>query len=239
MSMQTTQSTPRLNRAFTRLNNAFPVQVGAEPFTAAGVYDKVGILVVLAMATGLYNYLADSTALLIGGIIGGLVFSLVGLFKPHTAKFMAPLYALAEGLALGGLTAYYAAGNNGIIPLAIIFTAGIFLAALVIFRSGLVKISPKYLNMMYMALGGFFLVTLAVVFGLPIPGLSGASGELVIGVIGLLVGIMFLFVDFNFIYATEQNAAFPAEAEWFGALLLMTSLVMVYINVLRILGRRR
>jgi uncharacterized YccA/Bax inhibitor family protein len=160
------------------------------------------------------------------------------MFRPRLAKFMAPLYALAEGLALGGITAYYATGNNGIVPLAIIFTGGVFLAALVIFRSGLVKVTPRFVSMAMMAAVGFLVVWLAILLGLPIPGLSGSGGMAILGVFGVAIGVMFLFVDFNYIQASEQRQL-PAEGEWLGALLLMTSLVMVYINILRILGRRR
>lgn len=235
MPLLTSDTSPRLEKAYRRLPDDYPPPY-ATPYTAAGVYDKVAILVVLAIVTGVYNYFANNTALLFLGIIAGLVFSLVGMFKPTTAKYMAPLYALAEGLALGGITAFYAAGNSGIIPMAVIFTGGIFLAALVIFRSGLVKVTPRFMAMAMMAMVGFFLVVIAQLLGLF--SLNGAGGNLVIGVIGVVVGVLFLFIDFNFIQQSEQRQL-PAEAEWVGALLLMTSLVFVYINILRILGRRR
>ncbi len=227
-----------MERGFTRLVDEFPLVPGAARFTAAGTYDKLGLLVVLALVTGSIGYFTANTGLLILGMIGGLVFSLVGIFKPRLAKIMAPLYALSEGLALGAITAYFATGNNGLVPLAIIFTAGVFLAALVIFRSGLVKVTPRFVSMAVMAAVGFLFVWLAVAFGLSIPGLGGSGTLALMGVFGVAIGIMFLFVDFNFVYQSER-LQLPAEGEWLGALLLMTSLVMVYINIVRILGRRR
>ena len=228
-----------MERAFDRMSDTYPLAPGTSAFSAARVYDKVGLLAVLALATGMVSYLANSPGLIILGFIGGLVFSLVGLFKPETAKIVAPLYALAEGLALGGFTAYYATtAGSGIVPLAIIFTGGIFLGALITFRSGLVKVTPKFVTMTLMAAFGFFLVSLALLFGLPVPGLSGAGGLAVLGVFGVAIGVAFLFVDFSYIQIAEDRR-YSADGEWFGALLLMTSLVFVYINVLRILGRRR
>jgi uncharacterized YccA/Bax inhibitor family protein len=239
MSMQTVDRSPRMERGFGRLIDDYPVTPATtRTFTAAGVYDKVGLLVVLALATGTVGYFSNNNGLILLGIVAGLVFSLVGMFKPTTAKFMAPLYALAEGLALGGITAYYATGNTGIVPLAIIFTGGIFLGALVVFRSGLVKITHKFVSMTLMALVGFFLVSLALAFGLHVPGLSGSGGLAVFGVIGIVIGIMTLFIDFNYVQIGEQQRL-PAEGEWYAALLLMVGLVFVYINVLRVLGRRR
>ena len=60
----------------------------------------------------------------------------------------------------------------------------------------------------------------------------------IFALIGVLLGVAYLFVDFHYIDVFEERKA-PVEAEWFGALLLMASLVMVYLNVLRILASRR
>jgi uncharacterized YccA/Bax inhibitor family protein len=230
-----------MERAFDRMAETYPAgpgQADLATFTAAGVYDKVGLMVVLALVTGTIGYFSDNIGLILVGFVAGFVLSLVGIFRPALAKVVAPLYALAEGLALGGITAYYAAGNNGIVPLAIIFTGGIFLAALVIFRSGLVKVTPKFVSWTIMASFGFLLVLLGLMLGIPVPGLSGSGGLAVLGVIGVGIGVMHLFIDFNYIQIGEQRRL-PADGEWYGALILMMSLVFVYINVLRILGRRR
>jgi uncharacterized YccA/Bax inhibitor family protein len=222
-----------MEKAFRRFPEDYPP---GRPYTAAGVYDKVAILVVLALVTGIYNYFAQNNVLVLVGIIGGFACALVGMFKPTAAKIAAPLYALLEGLALGGLTAYYATGDTGIVPMAIIFTGGIFVAALIVFRSGLVKVTPRFMAVTMIGLVGFVLVALAQAFG--IASLNSPTEILVIGLIGVLLGTMMLFVDFNFIRQAEA-AHLPAEAEWFGALMLMISLVFVYLNILRILARRR
>ncbi|HEY2429774.1 MAG TPA: Bax inhibitor-1/YccA family protein [Acidimicrobiales bacterium] len=237
--MQTQGRSARMERAYDRLSAEYggPGTISAERFTAAGVYDKVGLLVILALVTGAIGYATASIGLFWLGLVGGLVFSLVGIFRPRTAPVMAPLYALAEGLALGALTAAYAVGSNGIAPLAIIFTGGVFLTALVIFRSGLVKVTPKFVSMTLMASVGFLLVLLGGWLGL-FPGLNSQTGLLVFGIIGVVIGVAYLFIDFNYVEVGEQRGL-PVEGEWYGALMLMMSLVFVYINVLRILASRR
>jgi len=226
-----------MERAYDRMEAEFGTSADVATFSAGGVYDKVGLLVILALLTGAVGYGTDSAGLAIAGVLGGLVFYLVGIFRPATAKVMAPLYALAEGLALGAITAAYATGSNGIAPLAILFTAGLFAGALVVFRSGLVKVTQKFISMLLMATVGFVLVLLGGMLGL-FPGLSSQTGLLVFGIIGVVLGVGYLFVDFHYIEVFEERHA-PVEAEWFGALLLMASLVMVYLNVLRILASRR
>ena len=226
-----------MERSFDRMTDAFGAPTGVETFTAAGVYDKLGMLVVLAALTGAVGYATASSGLFFLGLGAGFVLSMIGIFRPTTARVVAPLYALAEGLALGSLTAAYATGSSGVAPLAIIFTAGIFVGALVVFRSGLVKVTPRFVSMTIMACFGLILVALAGMFGL-FPGLSSQTGLLVFGVIGVAIGVAFLFTDFSYIQIGEQRRL-PIEGEWYGALMLMMSLVLVYISVLRILGGRR
>ncbi len=239
MSMQTTDRPRGRARSYDRLADAFPVEPGAKRFSAAGVFDKVGLLVVLAIVTGVVGYFTNPPGIAIFvGIIVGLVFSLVGRFKPASTAVMAPLYALVEGFVLGAITAYYAVGKTSIVPLAVIFTGGIFLGTLIVFRSGLVKLTHRFVSMAIIAAFGFLAVLLASIIGLPIPGLSGSGGNLFIGVFGVVVGVMFLYLDFNFVQVSEQRQV-SAKGEWLGALLLMNALVLVYISVLGIVGRRR
>ena len=236
--MRTIDRSPRIERAFDRYTRETGRPLAdAAPFSASGVFDKLGLLVLLALLTGAVGYASDSAGLFLLGLIVGLVASLVGIFKPTAARIAAPIYALAEGLALGTLTALYATGSNGVAPLAIIFTSGIFLGALVLFRTGIVKVTPRFVSMTIMAGFGFLLVLIFGMLGL-FPGLSSQSGLLVIGLIGVAIGVMYLFVDFWAVQSAEERAL-PADAEWYFSLMLMMSLVFVYINVLRVVASRR
>jgi uncharacterized YccA/Bax inhibitor family protein len=226
-----------MERAFDRVATAYGTPTTVETYTAAGVYDKLGLLVLLALGTGAVGYLTKSTGLLLLGLLAGLVMALVGIFRPALARVVAPLYALAEGLCLGALTSLYATGSHGVAPLAIVFTAAVFTGAFIVFRSGLVKVTPRFVSMTIMAGFGFLAVLIAGMLGL-FPGLSSQSGLLVVGVIGVVIGVMYLFIDFNAVQLGEQRRL-PVEAEWYGALILMMSLVFVYINVLRVVASRR
>lgn len=235
--MQTRGRSARLEKAYDRMALEFDVPSTVERFTAAGVFDKTGLLAIIALVTGAVGYATDSGGLALLGIVAGFVLAMIGIFRPATARVVAPLYAVAEGFALGAITATYATGSNGIAPLAVIFTGAVFVAALVVFRSGLVKVTPRFVSMTIVGGVGFLFVLLAGMLGL-FPGLSSQTGLLVFGVIGVVLGVAYLFIDFNYVTVGEQRGL-PAEAEWYGALMLMMSLVFVYINVLRILGSRR
>lgn len=236
MAMMTANRSLRMDRAFDRMATEFKPEVETERFTAVGVYDKVAWFAVLAIAAGAVGYLAASPGLVLAAFMGGLVTGLVGVFKPAYARGIGTLYALLMGLALGGITAEYAVQSSGIAPIAIIFTGGVFLAALGLFRTGIVKVTPRFVAMTMMASVGFLLVILASWVGVPLPGIGSQGGLFVIGIIGLGLGVMYLFVDFNAIQVGEQRAL-PVQAEWYAAFTVLMSLVFVYINVLRILAR--
>lgn len=238
MAMRTTNRSARMERAFDRMSETYDRQAGVERFTASGAYDKLGSLVLLALVAGAFGYLAASPGVVLIALLIGLVTGLVGVFRPAQAKIIAPVYSLAEGVALGGITSYYSTQTHGIAPMAIIFTAGIFVAALVLFRTGIVKVTPRFVNLTIMALVGFFLVSIAAAFGMPLPGIAGFGGYAIFGAIGVFIGILSLFIDFNYVAVAEERQ-YPADAEWYAAFIVMTSLVFVYINVLRMLGGRR
>lgn len=78
---------------------------------------------------------------MIGGAIGALVLGLVISFKPTTAPYLAPIYAIGEGLFLGALSAAYESLYYGITLQAALLTMCVFLAMLVVYKTGLVKAS--------------------------------------------------------------------------------------------------
>lgn len=232
-------ATPTQERSFQRLSSTYPMRGGTEPFTAAGVYDKLaGLLLVVAVSAAVGAIFLSAPAALVLLLIA-FASSIVGVFKPNLARICAPIYAVAEGAVLGFISAFYAESAGGIVPLAILFTGAVFLGCLVAFRSGLVRVTPRFLTITMIASFGLMAVFVASLLGLPIPGLDdlGTRG-LLFGVIGLAVGVLNLFVDFSYIQDMEQRGA-GKQGEWFGALILLTSLVLVYISILRILASSR
>lgn len=94
---------------------AFKGQVAVgEAMTLQGTVNKTGFLLLCVVATaawtwGLSHSPAPEAALpwMIGGLFGGFIVALVTIFKPNFAPITAPIYALLEGLALGGISAMF------------------------------------------------------------------------------------------------------------------------------------
>ncbi|MCE2757200.1 MAG: Bax inhibitor-1/YccA family protein, partial [Chitinophagaceae bacterium] len=102
-----------------------------------GTLNKFGFLFIMVMATAFYvwNEAAVGNSIqgyVMGGAIGGLVVALILMFKPVWAQYLAPAYALLEGLVIGSISAIY---NNafakvapGIVMQAVILTFGTAIA---------------------------------------------------------------------------------------------------------------
>ncbi len=248
-------------------NNPFATaatQGGTGTMTAKGAYDKATILFVLLVATATATWYMVSAGMaglagLLGivGIVVGLICGLVMFFKPATAPVAAPIYALSEGLFLGfissvingamvsGATAGAAATKYaGIVPGAVILTFAVFALMLGLYRTGVIRPTQKFVMFMTVAIGAIAVIYIANIalrlFGMGgIPFING-SGMLGIGfsVIVVTIAGLSLILDFGMIDSGEQEGA-PKYMEWYGAYALMTSLVWLYIEILRLLMKLR
>lgn len=180
---------------------------------------------------------------LIGGAIGGLVASVVTVFKKEWAGITAPLYAALEGLFLGGISAIFEVSYPGIVIQAVGLTFGTMFGLLFAYTSRLIKVTENFRLGIAAATIGIGLVYLATfvlgLFGVSIPfihdsGLIGIGFSLFVVVIAALN----LVLDFDFI---EQGAArgAPQYMEWYGAFGLLVTLVWLYVEFLRLLSKLR
>jgi uncharacterized YccA/Bax inhibitor family protein len=226
--------------ASTRYGVGYPSVSDAAPFVASDVYNKVGILAGIAVAGGAVTYLFQiSVGLVVGLLFVAFGMAIVTSFRPHLARRTAPIYALLEGMALGGLSRYFETSSKGIVPLAILFTGVVFVGTLGAYRAGLVHVGRRFVIGTAIATFGLLAVLLAAAFGAPVPGASGVGiWSVVIGVVYLFVAVANLFVDFEYVKRAEA-AGVSAEGEWYAAFTIMLALVMVYIAMLRILAGRR
>ncbi len=205
-------------------------------FSAARTYDKLAGLSILAAASGVLGYLAVPAGLAFACMAAAFVLVLVSWFRTRWARVIAPAYSVLEGLALGSVSAAYATFGHGVVPAAIVFTAVTFVAALFLYRTGLVRVTPRMVAVAFMGAFGLIVVGLLSLIGLSLPGVAGlGTGGLIFGVAALAIAVLSLFTDFAYVTRAEA-AALPAEAEWAAALAMMTALVLVYVSILRIVA---
>ncbi len=183
---------------------------------------------------------------LIGGGIAGFVLVLVNVFAPRTAPVVAPLYAICEGIFLGALTMIMEARYPGLPILAAVITIGVTMGLVMLYRSGIIKVSNSFVKGVIgatigvaIALGGLFILSMFGIGG----GLRGALyGN---GMIGIgFSAVMVLLATFNVVVdlkMIEMGAArrAPKAMEWQGAFGLLVTIVWLYVEILILLSKLR
>jgi uncharacterized YccA/Bax inhibitor family protein len=213
-----------------------------DTMTTDGAVNKSIFLFFLMMITTCISYIMPSTFLLWVGAIGGLVAVIVSVFKPQWSGTIAPGYALFEGLFLGTISFFYAnAFYPGIIFQAIGLTMGTLITMLLVYKSGLIKVTDKFRTGVVMATGAIFVVYMlswiGSMFGFTIPYLH-EGGVLGIGISVVIIGVaaLNLLLDFDLFEKGEQMQA-PKYMEWFAAMSLLVTLVWLYVEFLRLLSK--
>ncbi|HVO58365.1 MAG TPA: Bax inhibitor-1/YccA family protein [Dongiaceae bacterium] len=219
--------------------------------TVQGTVNKTGLLLLCVVATAAWTWgLAHSdqpeAALpwMVGGIVGGLVTCLVTVFKKEWSGLTAPLYALFEGLILGGISAFFERQYHGIAVQAIALTFGVLFVLLFAYKTGLVRATKGFTLGILCATGAIGLVYAANLimrlFGLGGMSFLYSSTPLGIGisVVVVIIAALNLILDFDMI---ERGAAMgaPKYMEWYGAFALMVTLIWLYMEILRLLGKAR
>ena len=213
------------------------------PMTIQGAINKTLILFGILLITGLISYQALNPVLMIGGAIGGLILVLINVFKKEYSAYIAPAYAAMEGLFVGGISGIYAGFGGGIVIQAISLTLLVLFIMLFIQKTGIIPVTQQFRMGVVMATGAIALLYLISFglsfFGIHIPYIheGGTVGILFsLGVIG--IAALNLLLDFDNIIKGEQYGA-PKYMEWFSAMGLMITLIWLYIEILRLLGKLR
>lgn len=186
----------------------------------------------------------------IGSMLVGLGMCLLICFKPQTAPWAAPVYAVTEGVFVGAISlvyAKYAAGTKlggatgtGIILQAGLLTFGIAFALLLAYSSRVIKATENFKLGVVAATGGILVFHLVVMVlrlcGVQVPWLWD-GGIVSIGIAGFIVVIaaLNLVLDFDFIEEGSNSGA-PKYMEWYGAFGLLVTLVWLYVSLLRLLA---
>jgi len=228
----------------------------SRPLTIDDVVTKTGITLAMLSATAVVSYflvasnLALAMPLTLVGALGGLVLVLIATFgRKQDNPAIVLSYAALEGLFLGAISFLLAhfsvsSANAGVlIGEAILGTLGVFFGMLVVYKTGAIRVTPKFTRMLVAAMFGVLVLMLGN-FVLAMFNVGGGEGLGLrspgpIGIIFSLVCIgiaAFSFlIDFD---AADQmvRAGAPDKAAWGIALGLTVTLVWLYIEILRLLS---
>lgn len=197
----------------------------------------------LALSEGVQAAAHAVSGYVIAGVLGGLVLAIATVFKPHWARFTAPAYAALEGLFIGGVSALFNNAYPGVVAEAVGITFAVMLGMLLIYKTGLIKVTPAFQRGVMAATFGvllFYGVTwLLALFHIDTSALFGHTKlSIIISLFIVVIAALNLVLDFNFI---DRGAAarLPRYMEWYGAFALTVTLVWLYLEVLRLLAATR
>jgi uncharacterized YccA/Bax inhibitor family protein len=218
--------------------------------TVKGTLQKFGFLFLMTLGTAFYSWKqvsigANVSPLIIGGAIAGLVIAFVIIFKKEWSPYLAPLYALAEGLFLGAVSATYNYALASVAPNIVINAVGLTLgtaaAMYLLYSFKIIKATQKFKSIIITATAGiaiFYLIAFVLsFFNVRIPFLhEGSAIGIGFSVFVVALAALNLILDFDMI---EQGAAVgaPKYMEWYGAFGLLVTIVWLYLEILRLLSK--
>ncbi|MCZ2262625.1 Bax inhibitor-1/YccA family protein [Isoptericola sp. QY 916] len=174
------------------------------------------------------------------GMVVGLVLGLVNAFKRNPSPVLIMLYTVAQGVFLGGISKYYESFYDGVVGQAVLATICTFGAALLLFRSGKVRVTPKFTRWLLIGMVGylvFSLVNVVLVWTGVLEGwgMRGGTLGIIIGLVAVGLAAASLIVDFDSIKRGVE-AGVPAKFAWSAAFGLLVTLIWLYLEFLRLLA---
>ena len=231
------------------LNEKFSTQervLDGEPMSVNGTIQVtafLGLIVIAAAAfcwTRITAGYTDLGMMLTAG--GGIVAFIVALIVSFTRnKYLVPVYAAAEGLCLGGISAVFEASYPGIVSQAVAGTFAALFAMLILYRANVIRCTDKFRSVIFIAtlsIAGIYLINfIGSFFHMQVPLLnSSAPLGLAVSAVICVIAALNLIIDFDFIEQGARNYL-PKDYEWYGAFGLMVTLVWLYLEILKILAK--
>jgi uncharacterized YccA/Bax inhibitor family protein len=218
--------------------------------TLAGTAARTGALMALCAASAIGIWVTSSssigpstsTAIITAGVIG-FVLAIATTFKPTWSPITAPLYAIVEGVLLGGLTLTFNAipryAGLPLTALALTILAGGAMLALYVTR--VVRVTQRFRSVVMcamVAIVAYYLLSFVL-------GLFGVQAQLMNGSSWLSIGLSLVVVcvasasfllDFDMIEQAASRGS-PKYLEWYGAFGVLVTFVWLYLEMLRLLAK--
>ena len=211
--------------------------------TIDGTVNKTALSLMILLFCAYYTFSTSNTAFIMLGFIGGFIIALITIFKKTLSPYTVPLYAVFEGLALGGISAIYNHMYTGIVQQAIFLTFGIFATLLLAYKTKIIQPSENFKLGIFAATGGIalvYIVSFIMSFfggGLSIMNPQNASlFSIGFSLFVVVIASLNLVLDFDFIEEASENNV-PKYMEWYAAFGLLVTLIWLYLEILRLLAK--
>jgi uncharacterized YccA/Bax inhibitor family protein len=226
--------------------------------TIKGSITATAVLFVLLLASAAVGWVATSPAttnpqtgamevtfpvVAMIGVIVGFIAVIALYFKPHLAKYLGPVYAIAEGFFVGAISRVFEEQWNGIVVQAAGATIAVFAVMLALYGTRIIKVTDRMRRTIIFATLGvmaLYLVSFVfMLFGASVPFINDASGVgIAFSVLVCGLAAFNLMLDFDFI-ERGAKAGLSKDYEWVAAVGLLVTIVWLYLEILRLLAKLR
>jgi len=177
------------------------------------------------------------------GALGGFGVAILTVFKKNWAAFTSPIYAILEGFAVGGVSVLIEARFPGVVLQAVCLTFGTLFALLFLYRTGVIKATENFKLGVFAATSGiailYFSTWILGMFDIHLSFIhEGGLWGILFSLFVVVIAALNLVLDFDFIESGCKNGA-PKYMEWYAAFGLIVTLVWLYLEILRLLGKSR
>jgi uncharacterized YccA/Bax inhibitor family protein len=219
-----------------------------QEMTVNGTMNKFGVLMALMIASTLFAWTqfdkgSDPMPFMLIGVFGGLALAIVMMFKKQWASFLAPGYAILEGLFVGSVSAMYNYTYPGLPTQAVALTLLVTLIMFLLYRYRIIKVTKKLRTVVVVATAAiaiFYMIQWItyLTMGSPVGSFTNAATPLGIGFSILVVGLAAFNLLLNF-DTIEKGVELRANKymEWFCAFGLLVTIVWLYLEILRLLSK--
>jgi uncharacterized YccA/Bax inhibitor family protein len=252
--MRFKSNNPFLSKKFTD-NNTTLYNTSGQPveiidynntMTVQGAISKSFIMFALLLAGAAITWHMafngqNPLTLTIGGAIIGLVLVIAASVSPKNAPYLAPAYALFEGLFIGGISALFEVRYPGVVFQAVGASLVTFAVCLALYRFGVVKVTEQFKSVVIastLAIASFYLISMLFYWIGGVTFFHHGNTLMSIGfsVFVIVIAALNLFLDFDMIEQGAQRKL-PKYMEWFGAMGLIITLVWLYVEFLRLISK--
>ena len=226
----------------------FQGMTAGEEMTVNGTMNKFGFLLLMMMGTTVFSWSqfykgSNPMPLLLTGVFGGLALAIVMMIKKQWSPYIAPAFALLEGLFVGSVSAYYDYLYPGLVMQAVGLTLVVTMVMYLIYRYRIIRVTEKFRMVIIIAtvsLAVFYLIQWisSLAFGANIAAFTNAATPLGIGfsVVVVCLAALNLLLNFDMIEkGVEMRAA--KYMEWYSAFGLLVTIVWLYLEILRLLSK--
>ena len=222
----------------------------ARTMTVGGTVGRALFLLVITVGFAGLGWRAAANVLVTSGMwvfLGYLLLialTIAAASNPRLALPAGLLYAVLTGLWIGAISRVYEAYYDGIVAQALLASLATVLACLVLYLSRAFRLTTKAVRVIVAATIGIALMYFAAwilsIFGLDLLFWTdpGNPVGIAISVAICIVAALNLMLDFGFIEQGVKLGA-PSEFEWYAAFGLLSTVVWLYLEILRLIARTR